>query len=105
MQKSTRLGAFLDRNMELVVLHPILNLGLSQAQDILSGVGRSLATVYVQEVQTSGGLEQNLFVSGGIAELAYSVLLNQSGSLGVVFLLADNLLHGTNLLSALFTSN
>ena len=105
MQKSTRLGAFLDRNMELVVLHPILNLGLSQAQDILSGVGRSLATVYVQEVQTSGGLEQNLFVTGGIAEIANSVLLNQSGSLGVVFLLADNLLHGTNLLSALFGTN
>ena len=105
MQKSTRWGAFLDRNMELVVLHPILNLGLSQAQDILSGVGRSLATVYVQEVQTSGGLEQNLFVTGGIAEIANSVLLNQSGSLGVVFLLADNLLHGTNLLSALFGTN
>ena len=99
------MGAFSYWNLELVVLHPILNLGLSQAQDILSGVGRSLATVYVQEVQTSGGLEQNLFVTGGIAEIANSVLLNQSGSLGVVFLLADNLLHGTNLLSALFGTN
>ena len=100
-KKSTRLGAFLYWNFELVVLHPFLNLGLSQAQDVLSGVGRSLTTVYVQEIQTCGGLEQDLFVTGGIAEIANSVLLDQSGSLGVVLLLADDLLHGTNLLSAL----
>ena len=85
--------------MELVVLHPVINLGLSQANDVLSGVGRSLTAAYVQEVQTSGGLEQGLFVASGIAELANSVLLDQSGSLGVVLLLADDLLHGTNLLS------
>ena len=88
-----------------MVLHPIVDLGLSQANDVLSGVGRSLAATYVQEVQTSGGLVQGLFVTGGIAELANSVLLDQSGSLGVVRLLADDLLHGTNLLSALLSSN
>jgi hypothetical protein len=33
------------------------------------------------------------------------VLLDQSCSLGVVLLLADDLLHGTNLLSALLSSN
>ena len=86
---------------ELVVLHPIVDLGLSQTQDILSGVGRSLAAVYVQEIQTTGGLKQDLLVTGRIAEIADSILLDQSGSFGIVLLLADDLLHGTNLLSAL----
>ena len=91
--------------MKLVVLNPIVNLSLSQAQDVLGGVGGGLTAMYVQEVQTSGGLEQGLFVASRIAELANSVLLDQSGSLGVVLLLADDLLHGTNLLSALLSSN
>ena len=89
----------------LVVLHPVVDLGLSQADDILVGVDGSLAAANVQEVQTSGSLVQSFLVTGGIAEIADSVLLDQSGSLGVVLLLADDLLHGTNLLSALMSSN
>ena len=83
----------------LVVLHPILDLGLSQTQDVLSGVQRSLATTDVQEVQALGGLVQILLVTGGIAQLAERVSLDQSCGLGVVLLLADDLLHGMNLLS------
>ena len=87
--------------MKLVVLHPIIDLGLSQAQDVLGGVGGGLTAMYVQEVQASGGLEQDLLVAGRIAKVTDGVLLDQSSGLGVILLLADDLLHGTNLLSHL----
>ena len=73
---------------------PGVDLGLSQTDDILSGVGRQLATVHIQEVQTLGSLVQNFLVTSGIAKDTLSVLLDQSSGLGVVLLLADDLLHG-----------
>ena len=85
--------------MELVVLFPFLDLGLSQSLDILGGVDGSLAANAVDEVQALGSLEQSFLVTSGIAESTDSVLLDRSSGLGVVLLLADDLLHGMNLLS------
>ena len=85
--------------MLLVVLHPVVDLGLGHTQDILSGVGGVLAAADIQEIQASGGLVQGLLVTSGIAVETANVLLDQSSGLGVVFLLANNLLHGDNLLS------
>ena len=85
--------------MELVVLFPLLDLGLGQSLDVLGGVDGSLAANAVDEVQALGSLEQGFLVTGGIAERTDSVLLDQSSSLGIVLLLADDLLHGMNLLS------
>ena len=83
----------------LVILHPVVDLGLSHTQDILSGIGRSLAAHYMQEVQTSGGLVQVFLITSGITKETTGVLLDQSSGLGIVLLLADDLLHGMNLLS------
>ena len=85
--------------MELVVLFPLLDLGLGQSLDILGGVDGSLADNAVDEVQAFGSLEQGFLVAGGIAERTDSALLDQSSGLGVILLLADDLLHGMNLLS------
>ena len=85
--------------MELVVLFPFLDLGLSQSLDILGGVDGSLAANAVDEVQALGSLEQSFLVTSGIAESTDNVLLDRSSGLGVVLLLADDLLHGMNLLS------
>ena len=85
--------------MELVVLFPLLDLGLGQSLDVLGGVDGSLAANAVDEVQALGSLEQGFLGTGGIAERTDSVLLDQSSSLGIVLLLADDLLHGMNLLS------
>ena len=85
--------------MELVVLFPFLDLGLSQSLDILGGVDGSLAANAVDEVQALGSLEQSFLVTSGIAESTDSVLLDRSSGLGVILLLADDLLHGMNLLS------
>ena len=84
---------------ELVVLFPLLDLGLGQSLDILGGVDGSLAANAVDEVQAFGSLEQGFLVTGRIAESTDSVLLNQGSSLGIILLLADDLLHGMNLLS------
>ena len=83
----------------LVVLDPLVDLGLCQTQDILSGVGRSLAATDMQEIQASGSLVQILLVASGIAQLAERVCLDQSSGLGVVLLLADDLLQCVVLLS------
>ena len=83
----------------LVVLDPLVDLGLSQTQDVLSGVGRSLAAADMQEIQAAGSLIQILLVACGIAQLAERVSLDQSCGFGIVFLLADDLLHGIDLLS------
>ena len=85
--------------MELVVLFPFLDLGLSQSLDILGGVDGSLAANAVDEVQALGSLEQSFLVTSGIAESTDSVLLDHGSGLGVVQLLANGLLHGMNLLS------
>ena len=85
--------------MQLVVLFPLLDLGLGQSLDILGGVDGSLAANAVDEVQALGSLEQGFLVTGRIAKSTNSVLLNQGSGLGVILLLADDLLHGMNLLS------
>ena len=85
--------------MRLVVLFPLLDLGLGQSLDILSGVDGSLAANAVDEVQALRSLEQGFLVTGGIAERTDSALLDQSSGLGIILLLADDLLHGMNLLS------
>jgi len=85
--------------MGLVVLLPLLDLGLGQSLDILSGVDGSLAANAVDEVQAFGSLEQSFLVTSGITESTHSVLLDQSSGLSIILLLADDLLHGMNLLS------
>lgn len=85
--------------MQLVSAHPILDFGLSQTQDVLDGVGRGLAAAYMQEVQAFGGLIQVFLIACGVTQLTTSELLQQSGSFGIILLLADDLLHRTNLLS------
>ena len=82
-----------------MVLFPFLDLGLSQSLDILGGVDGSLAAAALDEIQTLGSLEQGFLVTSGIAERTNGVLLDQSSGLGVILLLADDLLHGMNLLS------
>ena len=77
----------------LVVLQPLLDLGLSQAQDVLGGVDGSLAAADVQEVQALGSLVQILLITGGVAQVAERVSLDQSSGLSVVNLLANDLLH------------
>ena len=84
---------------QLVGLQPGVDLGLSQTDDVLGGVGRFLATANVQEVQATGGLVQVLLIAGRIAIGAERVSLHQSSGLGVVLLLADDLLHDSDLLS------
>ena len=91
--------------MELVVLFPFLDLGLSQSLDVLGGVDGSLAAADVQEVQTLGSLVQIFLVTSGIAQLAIGVSLDQGCSLGVVLLLADDLLHDVVLLSSRVNMN
>ena len=78
---------------ELVVLFPLLDLGLGQSLDILGGVDGSLAANAVDEVQALGSLEQSFLVTSGIAERTNSVLLDQSSGLGIILLLADDLLQ------------
>ena len=89
---------------ELVVLHPLVDLGLGHTDDVLSGVDGLFATADIQEIQTGGSLVQGLFITSRIAEEAANVLLDQSSGFGVVFLLANNLLQGSNLLSMLRSS-
>ena len=85
--------------MQLVILNPVVDLGLGQPQDILSGIGRGLTTANIQEIKTGGSLVQSLFVTGGITKVAAGVLLDQRSGFGIVFLLADDLLHCYALLS------
>ena len=77
----------------LVGLQPLLDLGLSQALDVLGGVDGSLAAADVQEVQTLGSLVQILLVAVGIAQVAEGVSLDKSSGLSIVQLLANDLLH------------
>ena len=103
-KRACPLGRLLFMYGELVVFLPLLDLGLSQTDNVLLGVGGSFAADAVQEVQAAGGLVQILLVTCGIAQRTDSVLLNQGSSLGVVLTLADDLLHGMNLLSVLMIS-
>ena len=78
----------------LVILDPLIDLGLGQTGDVLAGVGRSLATAHIHKIQSIGGLEQDLFITGRIAVETDGDLLDHRCSLSVVFLFADDLLHG-----------
>ena len=80
-------------------IQPLLNLSLSQAQDVLGGVQRGLATANMQEVQALGSLVQILFVAVRITKGAEGVGLDQSSGLSIILALADDLLHKFNLLS------
>ena len=92
----------LDGNIS-VLFGPVGNFGFGQTQDILGGVGRSLAAYYVQEVQTGRGLIQALFVTGRITQVTAGVLLDQGRSLGIVLFFSFYLFHGTSLLSLVLT--
>ena len=89
----------------LVGSHPVLDLSLGQTLDVLAGMAGCLTAAEVQEVQSSGSLVQGLLIAGGIAEEAVGALLDQSSGLGVVLLLADDLLHRTNLLYSEITES
>ena len=52
-----------------MILDPLVDLSLSQTQDVLSGVGRSLAAADMQEIQAAGSLVQILLIACGIAQL------------------------------------
>ena len=82
-----------------VILHPVADLSLGQAQNILGGIGRGLTTANVQEVQAAGSLVQAFLITGGITIEAADIFLDQGSGLGIVFLLADDLLHQIDLLS------
>ena len=77
----------------LVVLQPLLDLGLGQALDVLGGVDGFSTAADVQEVQTLRSLVQVLLVAVGVAQVAEGVSLDQSSGLGIVNLLANDLLH------------
>ena len=81
-----------------MLLHPVFYLGLCHADNILGRVDGSLSAAYVQEVQALGRLVQVFLVTGGIAQLAEGISLDQRCGLSVVCFLADDHLHGTNLL-------
>ena len=85
--------------IRLVSFQPLFYLSLCQTQDVLSGVGRSFTAAHMQEVQTGFGLIQVFLIACGVTQLTASILLQQSSGFGVVLLLADDLLHGTSLLS------
>jgi hypothetical protein len=57
-----------------------------------------LTASVIEEVQAAGSLVQGLLIAGGIAEVTVGGLLDQSSGLGIILLLADDLLHRTNLL-------
>jgi len=76
-----------------VGLKPIVDLGLSQTQDVLGGIGRSLAAANIDEVQAAGSLVQSFLIAGRIAVVAVGALLDQSSGFGVVLLLTDRLLY------------
>ena len=98
-EKATAYCSRFKRYVLLVGGQPLLDLGFGQTLNGLFRVGRILAAVAIYKVQAFGSLEQGFLVAGGIAERTDSALLDQSSGLGIILLLADDLLHGMNLLS------
>ena len=98
-EKGKKKGAPFGAPYISMSVQPSIHLSLSQALNILTGMLRSLAATVIQEVQALGSLEQDLLVAGRITVEAVSTLLDQSSSLAVVLLLANDLLHGKCLLS------
>ena len=82
-----------------MLIHPVVDFGLCQAQDVLFGIGRGFATANIQEVQTGRSLVQDFLITGGVAIVTVCIFLNQSSGFGIILFLADNLLHGKYLLS------
>ena len=84
---------------ELSLSEPLVSLGSGHALDAgLSVLGLG-AAAGIQEELAALSLVQGLFVAGRIAEIADGALGNQLGSFGIVFNLADDLLHGDEFLS------
>ena len=84
---------------ESMILDPLVDLGLGHTDDILGGLGGSLAAANMEEIQAALSLVQVLLITGRIAQSAEGILLDQSGGFSIVLLLADDFLHGMNLLS------
>ena len=80
---------------------PGLDLVGSDTGDRFFGVGGFGAAEAIQEELAILGLVQGLFIALGIAEHAENFLLDQLGSFGIVFDLADDLFHGTSPFPAL----
>ena len=76
-------------------LLPGLDLIGSQTLDGLFRVGGFGTAEAIQEELSILGLVQGLFIALGIAEHAENLLLDQLGSFGIVFDLADDLFHGS----------
>ena len=74
-------------------VQPLLSLLSGHALDGLLRIGRLFAAVHVQEELAALGLVEGLLIAGRIAERAESALGDELRSFGIVFNLADNLLH------------
>lgn len=82
-----------------VVFHPFVDLGFCQAPNVLTRVGGSIAATGVNKIQATFVLEQDLFVTCGITVSTMDALFDELAGFGIVFLFADNFLHGSDLLS------
>lgn len=82
----------------LVLCQPLVGLRRGHALDALLGVRGLRAADGVEEELAALGLVEALLVAGRIAERADGMLGHQLGSLGIVFNLANNLLHGISFL-------
>ena len=78
----------------LVCFQPGVYLGLGKTLDVLGGVRRSFAAIDIQEVQALGSLVQRFLKTGGITQIALGKLVHQGGGFRVVYLFADDLVHG-----------
>ena len=65
-------------NGNSVIFKPLLGLCLRKGLDVLLGVGRLAAAVYIKEIETLFGLIKTFLKAGCIAELAFNILLNKS---------------------------
>ena len=81
-----------------MILDPLVDLGLGQADDVLFRMNGSFTAADVQEVQAAGSLVQIFLVACRITELTERVSLDQGCSFGIIFLFADGLLHWISLL-------
>ena len=75
------------------VSQPLFGVGSAHALDGLFGIGGFFAAVAVDKELAVGGLEEALFITGSIAEIADSLLLDEFGGISIVLNLADDLLH------------
>jgi len=78
---------------------PSLNLILGDSLDRLLGMDRLLAAVCIYEVLALARYVESLLVTCGIAKLTVCILSNDLSVFGIVFNLANDLLHYSVLLS------